>query len=357
MARISNRTPQTGPQAALTRRNFLVAAGALGLTAPQGQAEPKAAVPGPDDLTGNGEWLYRVAPGWGHLPAGTEFGGTHGGITADQAGLVYVSTQSTTGILVYRADGTLVRTIVPQYPEVHSMVYTIENGEEHIYATVQKGTPEENWLFVKLKTDGTVVQKITAPPEAGFTAPNAWRLTAAVPAPDGSIWIANGYGDSRIFHFDSKGAYIESISGKGSTEGLLDCSHGLTLDTRYDQPLLLVCDRENRRLCHFDLDGKYVETVTRHLRRPCQASIHGDFLVVSELEGRVTILDRDNVPVAFLGDNPQKAQWANYGIDPGQIAAAAFSAAHGCFVDKDANIYISDWNHVGRVTKLVRVAA
>jgi hypothetical protein len=357
MTQISSRSPQTGPQNSLTRRNFLVAAGAVGLTAAQGGAETRPSCLQPGELTGNGEWLYRVAQGWGQLPAGTGFGGTHGGITVDQAGLVYVSTQSATGILVYRADGALVRTIAPQYPEVHSMVYAVENGEEHIYATVQKGTPEENWLFVKLKTDGTVVQKITAPPEAGFAAPNAWRLTAAVPAPDGSIWIANGYGDSRIFRFDRKGNFAESFSGKGSTEGLLDCSHGLTLDTRYDQPLLLVCDRENRRLCHFDLDGKYVATVTRHLRRPCQASIHGDFLVVSELEGRVTILDRDNVPVAFLGDNPQKAQWANYGVDPGEIGPAAFSAAHGCFVDQEANIYISDWNHIGRVTKLERVTA
>jgi hypothetical protein len=79
--------------------------------------------------------------------------------------------------------------------------------------------------------------------------------------------------------------------------------------------------------------------------------------VVSELEGRVTILDRDNVPVAFLGDNAQKAQWANYGVDPGAIAPTAFSAAHGCFVDQQANIYISDWNHIGRVTKLERVTA
>ena len=94
--------------------------------------------------------------------------------------------------------------------------------------------------------------------------------------------------------------------------------------------------------------------MTQHLRRPCQISLQGDYAVVSELEGRVTVLDRDNVPVAFLGDNPQKAQWANYDLDPASIAAATFSAAHGCFVDRDANIYVSDWNHIGRVTKLLR---
>jgi len=353
MLQTSNRSPQKS----VSRRSFLAAASALGLAAPLRQAESQPATLPPERKTGNGEWVYQTVPGWGHLPESLAFGGTHGGIVVDAAGLVYISTQSTTGILVYRADGTLVRTIATQYPEVHSMVCALEQGEEYIYATVQKGTPEENWLFVKLKTDGAVVQKIKAPPEAGFTAPNDWRLTAAVPAPDGSIWIANGYGDSRLFRFDSKGNFKAAVSGKGSADGLLDCSHGLTLDTRYDQPLLLICDRENRRLCHFDLDGKYVQTVTRYLRRPCQASIHGDYVVVSELEGRVTILDRDNAPVAFLGDNARKAQWANYNVKPEDIAPAAFSAAHGGFIDREANIYVSDWNQTGRITKLVRVNA
>lgn len=308
-------------------------------------------------LTGNGEWTYRVTEGWGHLPPGKAYGGTHGGIATDKAGRVYISTQSETGVLVYDANGALLKTIAGQYPEIHSIVLAEENGVEYFYCTVQKGTPAENWLFVKMKTDGTVVQKITAPPEAGFKAPNEWRLTAALPAPDGSIFIANGYGDSRIFRFDSKGQYLASYSGKGSTEGLLDCSHGLSIDTRYDQPLLLVCDRENRRLCHFDFDGKFVGTVTQHLRRPCQVSFHGEYAVVSELEGRVTILDKNNAPVAFLGDNPRQSQWANYKVDPGLVAVANFSAAHGCYIDSNANIYVSDWNHVGRVTRLARVAA
>jgi hypothetical protein len=307
--------------------------------------------------TGNGEWTFDVVQGWGQLPAGTQFGGTHGGIATDNAGHVYVSTQSETGILVYGADGVLLKTIANEYPEVHSIVHAEEGGEEFFYCTVQKGTPEENWLFVKMKTDGSVVQKIKAPAEAGFKAPNEWRLTSAVPAPDGSIFIANGYGDSRLFRFDKSGSFRASYAGKGSTEGLFNCNHGLAVDTRYDQPLLLVVDRENRRLCHFDFDGKFVRTITMHLRRPCQVSFHGDHAVVSELEGRVTILDRGNVPVAFLGDNPEKSQWANYGLQPGDIAATVFSAAHGCFIDRSGDIYVSDWNRTGRITKLVKTSA
>ncbi len=345
------------------RRSFVAAAGtaALAALAPAGSdaqtngADCKAAPA--DVFTGNGEWTYHVVPDWGKPPVGVTFGGTHGGIAQDKAGHVYVSTQSTTGVLVYSPDGAFIKTIASEFPEIHSMVHAIENDEEYFYTTVQKGTPQANWLFVKMKTDGTVVQRITAPPEAGFKAPNEWKLTAAVPGPDGSILIANGYADCRIFRFDSKGQYVASYAGKGHTDGLFDCSHGLGVDTRYGQPYLLVCDRENRRLCHFDFDGKFVRTIAQHLRRPCQVSFFGDYLLVSELEGRVVILDRDNVPVAFLGDNPLKAQWANYNVDPHAIASASFTAAHGCHFDQDGNVYVSDWNQTGRVTKLARVRA
>jgi len=340
----------------MRRRTFLAGAGIAALASGRTVSASSRSSSMPVQLTGNGEWTYAVVSGWGALPSGTRFGGTHGAIAQDKAGNIYVSTQSDTGVLIYSSEGHLLRKIATAYPEVHSLVFATEGGEEYIYATVQKGTPSDNWLFMKMKTDGSVVLKITAPPEAGFKSPNEWRITAALPTPDGSIFIANGYGDSRIFRFDKNGNYKASYSGKGSGDGQLDCSHGLSLDTRYDQPLLLVCDRENRRLCHFDLDGRYVRTVTQHLRRPCQVSFHGDYAVVSELEGRATILDRDNVPVAFIGDNPQKLQWAKYDLDPHAINAAVFSAAHGCFIDSQANIFVSDWNQTGRVTKLSRVA-
>ena len=304
--------------------------------------------------TGNGAWTYEVVPKWGKLPAGREFGGTHGAVSSDNSGNLYVSTQSDTGIVVYDGNGKFIKTIANQYPEVHSLHHVVEDGIELFYATVQKGTPLENWLALKMKTDGTVVQKITAPPAAGFKLPNEWRITSVVSGPDGSIYVANGYGDSRIFKFDKHGNYQSSFAGKGTENGMCDCCHGLAVDNRYDQPLLLVCDRENLRLTHYDFDGKFVDNVTLHMRRPCQVSFYEDHAIVSELQGRVTVLDKNNVPVAFLGDNPQQSQWANYKLKPEDISPTAFSAAHGCFIDDKANVYVTDWNYQGRLTKLAR---
>ena len=105
----------------IDRRNFFAAAGALGLAAIVGQA---SGLETNDDgggmekhiLTGNGEWTYRILTGWGSLPGGTAFGGTHGAVAQDNAGQIYVSTPSDTGVLVYTSDGKLVRKIAAGYP-------------------------------------------------------------------------------------------------------------------------------------------------------------------------------------------------------------------------------------------------
>ena len=55
----------------------------------------------------------------------------------------------------------------------------------------------------------------------------------------------------------------------GSSDGLLNCCHGLAVDTCYDQPLWLG-DREIPRLCHFDFDkhGSKCVEVRRGVIRP-----------------------------------------------------------------------------------------
>jgi len=129
------------------RRTFLAAAGIAALAPRRVVSDSPDSSAVPLQLTGNGEWTYRVISGWGELPAGTTFGGTHGAIAQDKAGNIYVSTQSDTGVLVYSSDGGLLRKIATAYPETHSLVFATEGGEEYLYATVQKVPPRRTGFF------------------------------------------------------------------------------------------------------------------------------------------------------------------------------------------------------------------
>ena len=102
---------QPASDGAIDRRRFCAVTGIAALatlTVPRAEAAISAHgenMTTTRSQTGNGEWTYEVASGWGQLPAGLTFGGTHGAIATDHAGHVYVSTQSETGILVYTPEG------------------------------------------------------------------------------------------------------------------------------------------------------------------------------------------------------------------------------------------------------------
>ena len=94
--------------------------------------------------------------------------------------------------------------------------------------------------------------------------------------------------------------------------------------------------------------------ITTGLRRPCSVSIHGDNVAIAELQGRVAILDKENKVISVLGDNPDKSQWANFGLPVPAWKEGIFIAPHGLSYDKEGNLYVQDWNKTGRVTKLVK---
>src|SRR5476651_1895308 len=67
---------------------------------------------------GSGAWRFEIEAGWAKLPANTPLGPTHGGVAIDRAGLIYVSTDGPSGVLVFSADGKLVRSIATEFSEI-----------------------------------------------------------------------------------------------------------------------------------------------------------------------------------------------------------------------------------------------
>lgn len=327
-------------------------------TLPLGQV---TATPLPAAPLGSGQWRFDVAAGWAQLPATVSLGPTHGGIVLDRAGRIYVSTDAeNTGIFVFDAKGKYLRSIAPELSGIHGMMIREEGGREYIYAAHVKG-PQA----VKIDLDGKLQWKIGMPKESGFydqpedpkKKPAAFRPTAVAVGPDNRIYVADGYGASVIHVYSPEQKYLKTIGTRGEGDGQFKTCHGIALDTRYGAPLLLVCDRENRRLVHLDLEGKFVRILTKDLRRPCAASIMGDFVAVAELEGRVAIVDKAGQVVATLGDNPDQKQWAQFKLAPEHWRDGIFIAPHGLAFDPAGNLFVQDWNFAGRLTKLQRFVA
>ena len=278
-------------------------------------------------------------------------GNTHGGVVIDREGLIYSNTDTERSILVHRPDGTLVRSMAPDYPGIHAMAIRKENGVEYLYAAHLAGRQ-----VLKLRLDGSLVWALGIPMESGKydDNPTAYNPTGIAVAPDGRIFVADGYGRQWIHVFNPDLTYRTSFGGRGTEPGRFQTCHGLAIDTRGSEPRLLVCDRENRRIQRFDLDGTFIDVPVSDLRRPCAISISGDELAVAELEGRVTVLDREFKLIDHVGDNPDSSHWANNGVPPSAWTDGVFTAPHGCSLDADGNLYVSDWNANGRLSKIER---
>jgi DNA-binding beta-propeller fold protein YncE len=353
VARVSPRTALTLalalPTALLAHTDF---------TLPLGQV---TATPLPAAPLGSGQWRFDVAAGWAKLPGGVSLGPTHGGVGVDRAGRIYVSTDADkTGILVFEASGKFLRSIAPEFSGIHGFTIRAEGGQEFIYAAHVKG-PQ----VVKLDLDGKAQWTIGVPKESGFydqpadpkKKPTGFRPTAVAVGPDNRIYVADGYGASVIHVYSPERKYLKTIGTKGERDGQFKTCHGIALDSRFGTPRLLVCDRENRRLVHLDLEGEWIGVVTSGLRRPCAVSIQGDNVAVAELEGRVVIINKKGEVAATLGDNPDKAQWAAFKLEPKHWQDGIFIAPHGLSFDRDGNLFVQDWNFAGRLTKLQRAVA
>ena len=304
--------------------------------------------------TGNGLWQYEAVPHWGELPEGKIIGPTHGGVVVDdETGLIYVSTDSELSVLVYQQDGKLVKTIAPECQGFHAMAIRKEESKTVIYGA-QLNSNKPPLRVCKIDTEGKILLEI--PNASTGEIPGGWNgLTAVAVAPDGSIFAATGYGANIVHKFDVSGKLLKSFGRKGTAEQEFDTPHGLAIDTRFGAPRLLVADRGKNRLLHFDLEGNWIGIHASNLRLPCAISFHGEHVAVAELKARVTILDKTGTPVAFLGDNPNQAQWANFGVAPQDQRLGIFTAPHGLSFDKAGNLYVEDWNKTGRVTKLTKL--
>ena len=96
--------------------------------------------------------------------------------------------------------------------------------------------------------------------------------TGLAEAPDGSLYVSDGYGNRRVHRFAPDGTHLHSWGGPGQGAGLFAEVHYVAVapDSR-----VFVTDRDNAVVQVFTADGEYLASWTE-FDRPSDIAIVGD---------------------------------------------------------------------------------
>ena len=251
---------------------------------------------------------YKPVADWLKLPEGRpQIGNQHGDVAVSSKGEVYVSVQDPAG----GPAGLRGRTA--------SSCATCRTRRRIFTASSSADRPDGEFIFgarlreqtiVKMTLDGKVVMTIPASADsrriqgAGMRGADqlALSLTGMDVAPNGDLYVTDGYASDYIHRFDRTGKYLKSFGGKKEPYSF-STLHKLAIDTRFQPVRLIACDRANNRVVHLSLDGDFLGVVAKDLLLPAAVVISGDYAIVGELRGQVSVLDKTGQVVARLGTN------------------------------------------------------
>ena len=359
------------PQDQTSRRTFLSTA-AAGATFIAGAPMAFTASRTSDEIiTGEGEHKFRVQHDWPALPDKFSWQTTHN-VAVDKSGNVYVihegrkELKDHPSIFVFDADGKFVRAFGSQFQGGgHGIEVREEGGEEFLYVAAY----QQIKCFCKMTLTGETVWYKKAPMESGIyavgedtsTAAN-WSRKGFLPTnfaflDDGGFLLADGYGSFHIHRYDKDANWVSSFGGDGNGEGTFKTAHGLWVDQRPGRtPSIVVTDRAHNTLQIFDMDGKYLETLTG-FGLPANIDTWKNLMLVPELKARVTLLNENNEVVAQLGAAVDRVnEVKNLRVQPDKWQPGEFVHPHDACFDANGDIFVAEWVGTGRVTKLQRIS-
>lgn len=329
-------------------------------------------------IVGEGAHKYEVINDWVSLPDKYSWQTTHN-VAVDKDGNLYVihegksSLPDHPAIFVFDAEGTFVKGFGKQFQGGgHGLEVRTEGKEQFLYVTGYLKLK----TFAKLTLDGEEVWSRKAPMDAGVYAADEntwteasenkgfWGRNHFLPTnfaflPNGDFFLVDGYGSYLIHRYDKDAKYLSSFGGVGKEDGKFNLPHGLWIDSRGKEPLVVVADRANARLQWFTLEGKHRKTLEGFIL-PANVDQFEDTLLVPDLSARITLLDKEN-KLIHLGEDPE---WRKEVLKdkmalrraPENWVSGKFVHPHDACFAKNGDIYVAEWVSTGRVSKLRRVS-
>lgn len=290
---------------------------------------------------------YDVDPSWPDQPDSVAPFGWVSGIAIDGQGQIWVFNRGADPVQVYTTEGRFVRTWGRgDFSDPHQIrigpdgnVWVSDFGLN----TVQKFTPEGT-LLMTLGVRGE-----RGDDETHFNMPTDMAIT-----PAGDIFVADGYGNRRIVHFDKDGRFIKAWGTYGTGPGQFVLPHAIVVDST---GRLYVADRNSGRVMVFNQDGEQL-AVWSNLIMPWGLSVNAeDELWVCGSTPHWWVRDghapeyKDQIFMRFTPDGVVRQVWSVPlgDIGPDKNSPDTTRLKHGetvgvhCIAqDPDGNLYVGD---------------
>jgi hypothetical protein len=343
-----------------SRRQFLTTTAATGAALTAGsylRAEDKK-VADPVKV-GSGKLTFTLDEKWGKLPEGMKYG--YGcAIVVDSKDRIFVTSRSGNPcVAIFDAAGKLLETWGKDFASkvgftadqvaatAHGLYWSKEGKDEFLYWTENVAGGKDKKIgarVYKTDMDGKILYEIgNVEKESSTSQKFQWsNPTDVAIAPNGDIYVVDGYGDQKVHRFDKSFKHIKTIGGRGKEHGKFDTCHGIWISTIKKEPEIYIADRANHRLEVFSLEMEYKRTV-EGFRLPCCFYQHDGHLYIPEFGSRVSIIDGDDKIVSQMGDGAKKQKNDN--------PDAYFQGPHALTLDSKGNLYVIEWVPTGRPRK------
>ena len=294
---------------------------------------------------GAGEYTYEVQDNWGTLPDGWSYLEVSG-VAVDRQDRLYVFNRGKHPVIVLDRDGVFLGSWgegMFTRPHAATMapddtLWLVDDGDH----TVRHCTLDGRVLL----TIGTPNQPATKWSGEPFNRPTHVAIAA-----DGSLYISDGYGNTRVHRFTADGRHLGSWGEPGTDPGQFNLPHNVGVD-RHGR--VYVADRENFRVQIFEPDGRFI-TQWNNLYRPCGLCVDrrgdGDLVYVGELCSSVSVSEG----IRNLGARVQMfttggERVARIGAPLPGSGPGEFVAPHGVAVDSRGDFYVGEvsWTIRGR---------
>lgn len=193
--------------------------------------------------------VFEVVPGWPQRPPEATPAAVPA-IALDRTGNVWIYTRANPVVQIYAPDGRYLRGWREEDPKTvpHGLKFDAEGNVWLVDCglhVARKFTPDGKLLLTlgTLGEPGEDERHLRAPTDITFT-------------PNGDIFIADGYGNSRVVRFDKTGRFLKAWGKLGTKPGEFSIPHAIASDA---QGRLYVADRNNVRIQIFDADGKLLD--------------------------------------------------------------------------------------------------